>query len=278
MFRLLFRLRYVAGIALFLASFFGYRVVRVDMSDHERVGRDLAGQLAEKTTGELLDASEHAGICVAPLANDEGGRLTASLREWLCRHESRNVQPGVLTLAQEWIGVVSPPRTVAEAREAADSAGARYLLFGTVNKLNTVPDSLLLEADLKLLEANSGQIIYSKVHSVPGPNASVDQDGDSAMASAFSEGMLTRAGIWLVMILLLPMVAGCPIAGVLRKRSNGANAGMLCVYGLAIFVLGWLLWGGSGASLLSWLLLIAGTVGSLVYFGYFCSQVEQVAS
>ena len=271
MLKLFFRLRYVASILLFVASFWGYRLVRVELSPHEKYRRQLADQLAEVVSRRVSElGGPEKKLMVAALANDEDGVLREQLRSWIARQGMSVKQPSLVERAKARMIAEEPMKTEEQARQAARSDGVTRVLFGAVRQLITDPEKLFLEAELRVWDVDAGRVVFDQVTHVPADSPT--ENRPNGFSSSLS---LKGLGVWLLIVVLLPLVSTKAIALTLRQRSNGRNAAMLVTFAFVAGVSGWLLWASTLAGALGWLLMPVGILASSVYFGYFCGQVEQ---
>jgi hypothetical protein len=272
MIKLFARLRYLAAIALFVASYWGFRLVKVEVSEHDRVRARLADELAGQVAGDLPPFEGYPKLVVLPLANDDAGVTREKLRAGLQRAGYNVVQPAWFEQARNWVSTDSPTHSLEQAQAEATDLDAQYALYGSVTKLVTVESNPTLETSLSLVDASDGKALTEKVYRIPA--------GDAAAAFQFSESRSTpfkwgAAFCWMAIALTVPLVALRLIKRILRRESNERNAALLVAYGLAVAFLGWLLMIKPTAGWIGWAILTVGTLGSLVYFGYLCGQVAR---
>jgi hypothetical protein len=275
--RIGYHLRYALGLAMLLGTFWGYRSVRSELSDHQQALRALAAEAVAQCGGELLAAlpqrSAEALLYVAPLAGDEDAQLHHALREYLHRAGISLASRGGLA---SWVRAWSDPAPPADDGQAAAegrAVGARYVVYGRLpQRPLTLAGQQRLTAELVLLDAHAAQRLRQATVDVPGGATSVRPSPEMAAGLTFAWG---RFALWGGMVLVLPLALSRPLAGVLRRRSNRANAALVLAFATLTLTSGWLLWVGPAAGLWRWLALAAGSGVLVTYFGWICGHVQE---
>lgn len=137
------------------------------------------------------------------------------------------------------------------------------VLYGTVHQFETVKGRALVHIDYHLIDARSGENIYSGTYdnrtenlsSVPIPVAV----SDLVSATPIGGPGLPRFLGWLLIVLLLPVFTINFLVVMTEKRSNKVNAFVLGTYTCI-------------GAILAWILIAPdmGSYGSLVLFGLLC--------
>lgn len=274
MFRLFFQLRYVAGFVMFAASYWGYHLVKVETSDHERCRSTLANELAEQVAYELPLPAESHSISFARLIRDEDNALNGMLRKWLKRHGHRVTDFTLLDQIEQYFVDDAVVRNPVEAQQLAQAEGTQYVVFGEVQRLCTIPESPSLTARLKLYDVEHRAVIFDTVYSVPAESSQSVAMSVRAATNWNSMGDMIVAAAWLLVLATLPIATGRPIVYVLRKRSNGWNAVMLLTYILVVVGSARICWAGEMDDWIAWSLLLVGVPCSAAYFAYICRSLE----
>jgi len=274
MFRIFFQLRFIAGIVMFAASFWGYHLVRVETSEHERVHNNLANELAERVVNDLPLTDDTVAVSVARLANDEENVLNGMLRHWLHRHGHRVTAPTRIEQLQQYFLNRTVVQTPADAEQLARNEGAEFVAFGEMVQLCTIPGQSRLEARLQLYDVSQRKIIADVTCSVPSDlPTSTAAPNRSGIDGPFRNKCIVAA-VWLLVIAALPIATAQPIARVLRRGSNRCNAVMLLAYILLAAGSAELLWAGRIDHWIAWPLLLILTLFAATYFAIMCQSLD----
>jgi len=275
--RLLLRMRrfyVVAAMIAMVAAFFGYRswwtnwFVADDRTPVARISDKLADQVARAMPE--IDTSKK--LAVAPLEGKEGAAVAEQLAESLHDGKYDVVQRSkAAKVVGDFFG-----RTKVEDPDAARrfgvNVGARYVIYGRVENLVLEGDDRQIAAQLHLVDTAAEAPLLSDRFAYPaaGRRAATIAGGGRTWLDE-----LRQLGAWLALILVLPLLFAYPIGRILSHRSNAANAVLLFFFIAVAGVLGWLIWLGPDPGPIRWTVMAFTLVGGLIYFGYFCRQVEE---
>lgn len=259
---------------MFAASYWGYHLVRVETSDHERVHNNLANELAKQAVNDLPFGNDAFAVSVAPLAHDEHDILNGMLRHWLHRHGHHVVEPSLIEQLQQYLLNRTIVQTPADAKQLARKEGAEYVAFGEVLQLCTIPGQSRLEARLQIYDASQRKIIADATCSVPSdlPTSTAPPNRSGSDGPFRDAGIV--AAVWLLVLAALPIITTRPIARVLRRGSNRCNAVMLLAYILLAVGSAEVLWAGRIDHWIAWPLLLILTLFAATYFAIMCRSLD----
>jgi hypothetical protein len=275
--RIGYHLRYALGLAMVLGTFWGYRSVRSELSEHQQLLRALAGEAVAQCGADLLAALPQRGVDaplhVPPLLGDEDAQLHQALCEHLHRAGVSLVSPGGLaSWVSAWSGP-APPADDGQAAAAGRALGARYVLYGRLpQRPVTLAGQQRLTAELVLLDAHEARRLWHVTVHVPGGATVPPSAPEKAAGLSFAWG---RFAVWAGILLVLPLALSRPLASVLRRRSNRANAALLVAFTTLALASGWLLWVGPAACVWRWLAFAACGALMVTYFGWICGRVQE---
>ena len=212
------------------------------------------------------------------LANDASDYVSDQLRAAL-------EQSGVVALIDRPLGekleklLKVPVSSVAElepAVRAARGRGVKGVLFGRVDKFESVGGAARIDLELTLANVETHEVVftrhYSKDTGLHPLNAAAVED------TVHQWGGASRFLAWVVIVLLLPVFTISFIRAMVRRESNRSNAFTLGVYTAADTVLAWLVLGAGLSGWLSvglFLLAVGGALAYHVFIMTFALRMER---
>lgn len=242
-----------------------------------KVDPELADAAKTVIAQIVTDLREHRGsvrhVAVLRFDGDGSGAITEGLRERIEFSGVLDIEPtALMTRARKHLNLREPSfgdldEALAEGKDL-DVAG---VIFGKIRRFETVADGVAWDIDVGFGDVAAKNSLMQKTYSkddsatAAGAAAAAVEDGSDGYS------WFTRSLAWVLIVLLLPVVTISFIRAAVRRKSNGVNAFVLCVYTLCDAALACLM---VGAALASWpgiVLLVVATGLALVYNSHMMS-------
>ncbi len=220
---------------------------------------------------------------IAEFRHDDVRLLAGELREWLSRRNVQVVQPTLWEQGHSALGFESSTGaelalTIEQYRKAYHQG---YLLCGEVREWTTFPPSSAhLEAQVELINLESGETVYDRCIRVPDVTrrelANEDRPLDAITLAEFGtwRSVIWGAVAWATGLFVAPWLLGGLLVPLLAKESNAINAALLAALVLSAAGVAWVCFGrqlGGDTGLIA--ALVAGGL-SIPYLGYACGHLH----
>jgi hypothetical protein len=197
----------------------------------------LRKQVADQTIGRIVSDLPRVAtiktVVVLPFANDPTGYVTSQIHDRLQASGRFQVIDDTLwQKIQKEVGIEGKPvSTLPDALDVGRKTGTDAAIFGEVRTFEMTETVGTIDLFVRMVDLRNELVLYAMRYQ---DSMTASPLSISYVASRISDSSLPRrVVIGFLFILLLPWLTIQAMVIVLKRQSNGANAGLILVYTLA---------------------------------------------